>query len=284
VTFSDSRVSKLLQDKFVATWDSVAPVREVTFDLGEGRKVTGTVNGEIAILFCDHNGKVFDILPALQSPAITLRAIKTAAAFYSKHKGQITQKNVTAYHRERMKKVAGARYDTLRKQGKLIFNDDVLQLDGSDVFPKSKKGEDKRDKYINAALDDATRDLRVMAMAKTAALPQRHGDQLIGEAMTVVEPGGLGYYQWQIDAAFLGKTPNGLTREQTYPEDAFPVAKRDLTGNQPATPIFPRRWGSTLKNPVQWRNLLFLGIFKQELKGGKVEYNSESLEAISIKE
>ena len=66
MTFSDNRVVRLLKEKFISVWTSVAPVQTATFDLGGGRSVKGTVGGEIALYFCRPDGKVFDILPALQ--------------------------------------------------------------------------------------------------------------------------------------------------------------------------------------------------------------------------
>ncbi len=65
----------MLKEDFIPVWEAVAPVRTVTFNMGEGRTLKGSVSGEIAVYFCDPRGKVFDILPALQSPAATLNAI-----------------------------------------------------------------------------------------------------------------------------------------------------------------------------------------------------------------
>ena len=82
----------MLMNDFIPVWESVAPVRTVTFDLGEGRKLKGSVSGEIAIYFCDTDGKVFDILPALQSPAATLVAMKEAKRFYGEMEKVVIKK------------------------------------------------------------------------------------------------------------------------------------------------------------------------------------------------
>jgi len=265
----------MLTEDFVPAWQSVSPVRIVTFDLGEGRSLKGTVNGEIAIYFCDSSGKVFDILPALQSPAVTLKAMKEAQEFYKKHDGKVTTGNVISYHHAWMKKVAGERYDKLFSEGYVIFSepDDLVKEKASVLFPESKRGEVKRDSYIRASLDDATMDIRLMTMSKVALIPSRENLGITGEAMTVVEPGGLGYYQWQIDRAFLGSVD---------PNIAFssPCSENDQEVRDFSTTLLG--WDSKLKTPDEWRDLLFAGIFKQNLKGGEVEYNSESLEAISI--
>ncbi len=266
MTFSDSKVSGYLQEHFVAQWESVSPVRLVKFDLGEGRSFSGTVNGEIAIYFCDSEGKVFDILPALQSPAITFKAIKDAHAFYKKHDGKIAEEAIYELHRSRMKQVAEERYDVLEKQGKAVIKN-PSRIPAGYVFPETKKGEEKRDSYIRAALDDATRDLRTMSIYKVGPPPTilRSGG-FSESAMTVVEPGGLGYYSWQIDRAFI-------RRLNLY----------KLTLGITQTKKETRKFSNEgLMTPGQWKSILFTDIMKQELKGGVVEYNSESLVAIQI--
>ena len=45
MTFSHRRVIELIQSEFVAVWESVAPVRTATFALGDGKKITGTIDG-----------------------------------------------------------------------------------------------------------------------------------------------------------------------------------------------------------------------------------------------
>lgn len=302
MTFSDSRISKFLQEHFIVQWEAVSPVRLVKFDLGEGRSFSGTVNGEIAIYFCDSNGKVFDILPALQSPAITLNRIKEAKAFFTQNAGkqskqaikedlqinnlsglfhqteeeieklvnkqykfqiqpgQISQSSINKLHRDRLKKVASERYQSLTDKGVQVFKNPE-NIPASLVFPDTKKGEEKRDAYIYAALDDATRDLRFMVMSKIGP-PPTHFDNsvLAAESLTIVEPGGLGYYQWQIDRAFFGAID---------PPGTDSMLLSDIFDTQPDT-------------PQEWKEIIFTSIMKQELKGGVIEYNSESLDAIQV--
>lgn len=314
MTFSDSRISKFLQENFIVQWEAVSPVRVVKFDLGEGRSFSGTVNGEIALYFCDSNGKVFDILPALQSPTITLTRIKEANAFFTGHVGSLSKEMikdelsslsafsrrpmsdeeieekiktfqkidpqseslynhfsydsgglhqfaVNKLHRDRLKKIAKERYQTLIAQGVQVVNNPE-GIPARLIFPDTKKGEEKRDAYINAAVDDATRDLRTMIYSKVGPAPTHFNDHTFAnESLTVVEPGGLGYYQWQIDRAFFGAVD--------YSENEG--------GERPFT--LP---GDPLITPQDWKELVFTTIMKQELKGGVVEYNSESLDAIQI--
>ena len=248
MTFSDTRVVELLQTGFVPVWESAAPVRVVTFDLGEGRSVKGTVSGEIALYFCTPEGKVFDVLPALQSPAATLQAMQEALAFYKKHDGRLTAQVVRDFHRQRMERVAGARIDVQ------AGNFGVL-----DRHRVSQQGVEARQKAINEAVDAATRDLRLMAFSKTTVAQPQH--------ILVVEPGGRGYYRWEVDKRFVAL--------ETWVEQWEPHFVTELKA--PLNPSVP-----PLKTPGQWKNELFTHILQQPLTGGEVTYNSDSLKAIRI--
>jgi hypothetical protein len=270
VTFSDSRIAKILKEDFIPVWEAVAPVRTVTFNLGEGRSLKGSVSGEIAIYFCNIKGKVFDILPALQSPAVTLTAMKEAKKFHTElvnidttvsEKGKEKYiRTIENFHQVRMKEMAARKYDILLKRGTEIMKNPE-KIPAATIFPNSAKGESKREHYINAAVDKATRDMRIMAMSKSGIVGPRNQDAYTDGAITVVEPGGRGYYLWQIGQVF----------HDIYPEGYHPR-------------VGPNLIGFRLKTPDEWKKILFEGIFKQELKGGEVEYNSDSLEAINVSE
>lgn len=292
MTFSDSRIVKLLKNDYVPVWESVAPVREVTFDLGEGRSVKGTVGGEIALYFCTPQGMVFDILPALQSPAATRQAIENALAFYRKHHGKPGVKAIADWHRARMRKTLEIVWKDHPDKFRKAYPH-IEKLQARQIYPQAKRGEDKREAYIRSALDDATRDMRVMAMSKVAVMPSRKN-----QVMTVVEPGGRGYFLWQIDRCFLGMLPlaeSNRSKGKRSGDDA--VRKTDISdlldGGRGAfikritdknERVRVRQWNSLPKPPSAWKHLLFEGILYQPLKGGKVTYDSESLEAISIQE
>ncbi len=267
MTFSDSRVAKMLQEDFIPVWEAVAPVRTVTFNMGEGRTLKGSVSGEIAIYFCNPKGKVFDILPALQSPAATLNAMKEAKKLHDKLVKIDTtdpKKGIRAYiyavedfHQERMRKMAAKKYDALLKVGAEILKNPE-KIPAATIFPNSAKGESKREHYISAAVDKATRDMRMMTMSKSGIVGPRNQDTYTDGAITVVEPGGRGYYLWQIGQVFY----------DIYPKKFAGFNHVGLS--------------HSLMTPDKWKRILFEGIFKQELKGGEVEYNSDSLEAINL--
>ena len=221
----------------------------------------GAISGEIAIYFCTPEGKVFDILPALQSPAVTLNSINDAYAFYSQHGGKLADGLVKEYHSNRLNEFAGKKFDQLSAEGKKIFKDPA-QVPAYKIYPNSKKGEDKRELYIKAATDSATKDMRTMVFSKAFVAPSFDG-LLEDSAITVVEPGGREYYQWQIARCMLG----------TYKSN-------DIEFISPSAPSN----NLCLTAPNSWKETLFTKIMKQELKGGNVKYSSDSLEAIHIME
>lgn len=168
MTFSDQRIVDLVKENFVAVWESVAPVKIAVFDLGNGREIRGTVGGEIAIYFCRPDGQVFDILPALQSPAATRVAIENALAFY--HETGATDEAVRQYHdRQRL---------WLTTIGLGESTDEILS---------GRRELDQR----RRTSDPATGDLSLMALSKTGFVSD-------AESMVVVEPGGFDYFKRRI--------------------------------------------------------------------------------------
>ena len=299
MTFSDSRIVDALKKDWNPVWESVSPVREVTFDLGEGRNVTGTVGGEIAIYFCDDQGNVFDILPALQSPAATLKAMESAVAFYQKHDGKIRADAVAKHHRTRLRstleeifKTHPERFTSPNEKGQLLpldtENSKIESVEAQQAFPGTAANEAYRQKAINTALDQATYDMRLMVLSKVAMSTPSEGK------ITVVEPGGRGYYHWQVDQAFCGIVPDwaSLINRVEYPKEEWPwvnFAPRQTVGEVEVLPnraqIHPLSniaWNTDLKQPKAWQRLLFEGILHQPIGGGKFKYDSESLEALSI--
>ena len=182
MTFSDKRIVDLVNDSFIAVWESVAPVKVAIFDLGDGREVRGTIGGEIALYFCRPDGKVFDILPALQSPAATREAIEGALAFYRETGG--TDEAIRAHHRSRL-----AEY---QKSGQGAPSPELL----------ATRHELKRREETS---DQAPADLNTMLFSKT-------GIFVGAEPMVVIEPGGFAYYKRRIHE-MLGQRPPRTSRD-----------------------------------------------------------------------
>ena len=253
MTFSDSRVVDFIKEHFIAVWESVSPVRIVTFELGEGRSVKGTVSGEIALYFCTPEGKVFDILPALQSPAATLEAMKKAASFH-RVSSKYPHTSVTVFHRERMKRIAGIYFDRAAEdltEVPAVAEEEVASL------RSSKEGMSLREQRISEAVDQASTDLRMMASSKVAMfLPT-------GSPLIVVEPGGKDYYRWEVAKRFVNRSSWNEAEVIGWPQ-----------------PLDPPQ---TERTPDDWKEELFVHILAQSLdQGQKVTYDSDSLEAIRI--
>ncbi len=158
----------LVKGRFEAVWESVAPVSIAVFDLGDGRTVKGTVGGEIALYFCRPDGKVFDILPALHSPAATRQAIEKALELYDRTGA--TDAATAAYHRERLA---------------------AVDLDALARSAAGSKAARARLRYRMDASDAGTRALAEMGGSKTMIM---HGS----EPIVVVEPGGIELYKREV--------------------------------------------------------------------------------------
>lgn len=176
MTFSDKRVVDLVQREFEAVWESVAPVKVAVFDLGDGKTVRGTVGGEIAIYFCRPDGRVFDVLPALQSPYATYHAIDKALTFY--RLTGATDEAIREFHAWKFKEM------TLAGQGNQ--SEDALL------------GRRELDRRMQDR-DAGTRALSEMAGSKAGI----GGGSGSSESVVVVEPGGMDYYKRLIHQALM---------------------------------------------------------------------------------
>lgn len=161
MTFSDKRVVDLVSGRFIPVWESVAPVSIVTFDLGDGRTVKGTMGGEIVLYFCRPDGRVFDILPALHSPHVTYWAIRNALEFYARTGA--TEEVTRSYHADKF----------------------ALMVDDGKggATPEAMRSMARR-RAKNSSSDGGTQALVEMTTSKW-------GDISSPEPVTVIEPGGL---------------------------------------------------------------------------------------------
>ena len=168
VTFSHKDVIDLIGRDFVAAWESVAPVREAVFDLGDGKEVRGTVGGEIVLYFCRPDGRVFDMIPALQTPHVTYWGMKNALDFYRRTKA--TDEAIKDYH--------GFLAKEMEKLGKGETND---KLERTKKYLKMRE----------LSWDPGSHDIGRMVGNKS-------GVHSPGGSITIFQPGGLDYYRRQI--------------------------------------------------------------------------------------
>ena len=201
MTFSDKRVVDLVSSRMIPVWESVAPVSVAVFNLGDGRKVKGTMGGEIALYFCRPDGKVFDILPALHSPHVTYWAIKNALEFYDKTGA--TDEAIKAHH-------------TARRE-------EMVKTGAGEATPEAARSLARR-KGKDASSDGGTRALVEMTTSKTGIMSGP-------EPVTVVEPGGLEMHKRAVHQAMSTST-SLMTPLQWMPHVFTGILQEELKGGE----------------------------------------------------
>jgi hypothetical protein len=78
VLYPDAAVSRALRERFVLHWQSERPVPRVTIDMGDGRRLQGTITGNSIHYVLDARGRVVDALPGLYGPRAFLRVLGEA--------------------------------------------------------------------------------------------------------------------------------------------------------------------------------------------------------------
>jgi hypothetical protein len=101
VLFSQVEAATLIQTWFEPVWESVRPVPLVHFDFGNGRKVTRTLNGNIATWVCDADGTALDVLPGIYTPEAyrdRLNQFRLLHNYIGKPGTADREKRLKAYH------------------------------------------------------------------------------------------------------------------------------------------------------------------------------------------
>ena len=70
--FSSPEVAQYINENFEPAWEMVRPVPTITIDFGNGKKMTRTVNGNIATYVCTRDGYIVDVLPGIFDSATYL--------------------------------------------------------------------------------------------------------------------------------------------------------------------------------------------------------------------
>jgi hypothetical protein len=76
--YPDSRVRRVLGERFVLHWQSERPVPRLTIDFGDGRTLEGTITGNSVHYVLDSRGRVVDALPGLYAPGMFLDVLGAA--------------------------------------------------------------------------------------------------------------------------------------------------------------------------------------------------------------
>lgn len=213
VTFSDSHIVDFVQQNFIPVWESVSEVTTVVYDLGEGREVRATMNGEIALYFCRPDGKVFDIVPALQSPKTTLEAMKRAIAFYQKTGA--TDEAIKAYHQQELEKMLiNTKSKALKEESEAWkkLAKERLARPGELKVPKSNDPKalltfrlrDSKGKKIDP--DQLLRDMSRKSVVVPMELPP----------ILIIEPRGIDTFAAELHAALAIEPPKTAEQWKTY--------------------------------------------------------------------
>ena len=102
ILYPDAEVSRLLRERFVLHWQSERPVPRVTIDMGDGRKLEGTITGNSIHYVLDARGRVVDALPGLYAPrefAGLLRGVEGTARAAAAFDDAAFTAAVVAHHR-----------------------------------------------------------------------------------------------------------------------------------------------------------------------------------------
>lgn len=184
MTFSDQSVVDFINANYTPVWESVAPVTESTFKLGGGREVKGTTSGEIAIYLCRPDGKVFDIVPGMQSPEETLVALRNGMKLFEHTDG--------AANMEKLRSHLGMRLVTLRREKQA-------------EFAATEEGLRRRDVANRRRANPAGQALAAIRTKSVLAADV--------ESFVVVAPGGEEYYSTKIYRRMV------MTPSLRYPAD-----------------------------------------------------------------
>ncbi len=82
--FSDQQIVSLLDEHFACSWESVHPVVRCEIDFGDGRKLSRTLNGNVATYLCTSEGEVFDIVSGVGTREAFLARLELALRFHEK--------------------------------------------------------------------------------------------------------------------------------------------------------------------------------------------------------
>ncbi len=78
--FSREDVAAELNGAWECAWVNVRPAPRVEIDFGDGRRLTRTLQGNVATYLCGPDGRVRDIIPGVCDPATYLRRLRGARA------------------------------------------------------------------------------------------------------------------------------------------------------------------------------------------------------------
>jgi hypothetical protein len=216
VTFSESTIVKYAQENFVPAWESVSDVTTAIYDLGNGKEVKATMNGEIAVYFCRPDGKVFDVLPALQSPKVTYEAMQRAYKFYQETGA--TDRAIRKYHEEKLEALVTATGSTdVRRDVKAWQELAKARLEKPGQLTIEKSTTSPMKKGVEPVPTLVLRDPKAMAglgmndmAAKAVVVPQA------APPILIIQPRGIDTFAAELHAALSMEEPKAPSIWKKY--------------------------------------------------------------------
>jgi hypothetical protein len=231
VLFSNPEIVALLDGSFECAWESVRPVPRVEIDFGDGRKLTRTLNGNIATYFCRADGTVIDVVPGLVAAEDFLRRARlalTAEQMLARSRRPGTE--LAAYHRA-MRELGNAGAEAIGRKVEALKAEHELASRRAGVS-KSRVEEPVKQELalalLRARIADRSRDLAkdevehpVKTVLEDTAYNQVHRDPKIHELLAgpaTVRPADITKAVYRIldvdlDDPYLGLAPYVLGGE-----------------------------------------------------------------------
>ncbi|GAB4136319.1 MAG: hypothetical protein Tsb009_03270 [Planctomycetaceae bacterium] len=95
-----------MNSAFEPAWQSVRPAVTIHINFGTGKKITRTLNGNIATYICDYDGTVLDIIPGIYDEKTYLWRLQEAVKLY-RWVNSLSEKNrkilLQNYHQQQAK-------------------------------------------------------------------------------------------------------------------------------------------------------------------------------------
>jgi len=301
VTFSDSGVVELLKKEFVICWQSVCDVRRVEFDLGNGRKSLGILNGELAVHVCDTEGKSFKIIPGLRSPVEmadkltkSVEIFKNRASFKTaeeweshiitlhkaKHAAPITLSKPIPFNYSFPNQINQPTRDLTAISSKGMLLTEAIDLTALSNPTEKAKNNQKHDfgSFLAKSVV-TTRFVEVEQFENLLQLPENNiaaFNNLRTQKVpnpTVELREMVGKSSTRSSLRNIPTSTSVIVNPGNTPDYDKGVSFA-FQGTLPINYASSAPWSSKLKTPAEWTKVLFEGIMKQKMQGGSVKYES----------
>lgn len=105
VLFANPKIAAFINESFEPVWQSVRRVPIINIDLGNGKLIKRTLNGNVASYVCDATGNVLDVLPGLYAPEAyedRLNQLKLLNAYLETQPDESRTRVLISYHKTQL--------------------------------------------------------------------------------------------------------------------------------------------------------------------------------------